>query len=245
MDNNKTEDQIRFEKEIKEALIISNDNVNDIKICDTPQILLDAGMDQKPILYSKNHLKNAIAKYDKVKHHHGISINSIYNLPQYIKEPAIILKNYKDKTKPILVFNDINSEKSPLFAVLDMNGDGVYNLQEIDSNYMLSIYGKDKFDDYLRIAVDNKEVVYYDKEKVQDLEALAGLSLSNCTSILEPNKILQQINENVNNVYLKAVNNVHITRCSVKEFYKNINEQDNNNRLIVNNKNRKDMSNEK
>ena len=249
MDNKKTEDQIRFEKEVDKAL---NENSNDrntsnaIKVCDTPKILLDYGLELKPMLYNKGHCKNAIKEKDFKKHCHGLTKQQIYDMPKNIASPAMILKsNYSyNLYMPILIFDDCDVDKMPLFMIIKTNDHGMYEFENIETNKILSLYGRDRFDEYFNNILEDNGLVYYNKEKVQKLDNLCGTHFSNRCSSFEPNKILQQYTKKVNNVYLKAVNNVHITRCSVKELYKNINGQDNN-KIIVNNKKRKDISNEK
>lgn len=205
----------RYVNEINEALKDSK-NLNTIKICDTSLLLQKIGLKNKPILYNRSHLIKAIAPFNKLKHQHGISINDIYNLPNYINNPAIILKNYKDINKPILIFDAINSIKAPLFAVLDTTKKGFYKYIELDSNFILSIYGKEDLINYLTIANKNNEIIFYDKKRVQKLETLTTLSLCNCISNLEPNKILQRFNEKVNR---KEMKNMSVSKLNNIEYF--------------------------
>lgn len=191
-------EQERFENEVNEA-INNFDNLNAIKVCDTPQLLLDIGFEQKPWLYSKRHLHDALTPSNKGGH--GLTEKQIYNMPQNIANPCFVLKNRNENKQncPIIIFDDVNDEKLPLFLAIKIDGKGNYNFKEIDSNFIKSLYGHEAIRRYLNSVIKHNGLIYYNKEKVHNLETLAGVQFSDCISNYEPNKILQQIDINVNN----------------------------------------------
>ena len=71
---------IRFAKEVDDALAGKASRYNDLKVCDTPQILLDVGCEQLPMLYTQKHLRDAIRPRGTTGesiHHHGLNIEMI------------------------------------------------------------------------------------------------------------------------------------------------------------------------
>lgn len=48
-----------------------------MKVCDTPQILLDVGCEQLPMLYTQKHLKKVVQPKDLEKHTHGLTTEQI------------------------------------------------------------------------------------------------------------------------------------------------------------------------
>lgn len=50
----------------------------DEEVCDTPQILMDVGCDKLPMLYTQQHLKDALhKKSENNSHWHGLTIEQI------------------------------------------------------------------------------------------------------------------------------------------------------------------------
>ena len=251
MSKNKTKEQLRFEKEVHNAILIKGTDkaiYSDILVCKkTPKKLIQVGLKNLPILFSRKHLYTTIKKKNYKKHYKGLNEEKhIYKIPSILKQPALIINDSNEKhTGDLLILSNIcDNDKFPLVISLKANSHkGIYTDISV-SNYMITILGYENFDELINNAIRNNDVIYYDKKKIQEIDQFTGKKVSNALSILESNIILQQFTEKVNNVYLKAVNNVHITRCSVKELYKNINGQEHN-KIIVNNKKRKDISNEK
>ena len=156
-------------------------------------------MKNYPILYRKGHLRNAIKEKDALLHYHGLSIEQIYNLPKNISEPAIILKNREDNKEnfPILILNDYDDEKYPIFVMLKMNAKGFYDFKFIDTNEIVSLYGRKNFNLYLKDVIDKDGLIFYDKEKVQNIDAHSGTQLFAMCKYFEPNIILQKVLNNV------------------------------------------------
>lgn len=190
----------RFKNEVNEAIIgidIVNDT-NEIKVCDTPEILIKCGLNPLPMLYRKGHLRDAIKNKNRKFHFHGITLEQIFKMPEMIANPALIIKNCnKQKEFPILVFDEIDQDKMPLFLMVDMNTKGNYDLKQIDTNEILSLYGREKFFEYFKNIINENRLVYYNKEKVQKLDTYSEQCLLTMCKVFEPNKILQKFNNDV------------------------------------------------
>lgn len=60
------------------------------------------------------------------------------------------------------------------------DGKGNYELQEIETNFILSVYGKDDFAKYFSERITPDKLVYFNMEQGRKLEALAELQLFRC-----------------------------------------------------------------
>lgn len=86
------QEYLRFGDDIDLASSGGLDRFSYLKICDTPQVLLTAGFKQKPMLYTQNHLREALKPKSKNHpHRHGFSISEIKRWPELFKAPVIWL----------------------------------------------------------------------------------------------------------------------------------------------------------
>ena len=197
-----------------DAVLAGKASVYDtLKVCDTPQVLLDAGLRQLPILYTQNHLKDALhEKSERNTHWHGLTVEQIKKIPEQLKEPAILLDSLSSKNSDgiIAVLSIVDKENAPLFAAIKPNGKGTYNLEEVDSNFMLSVYGKDNgFSEYIERAINENKILYWNKEKSQELFMFQGLQLPEAFNNLDSNRILHQTNSSVNSIAQSAEKSIN------------------------------------
>ena len=187
-----------FAEQVDEVLTGTANQYNALKVCDTPQLLIDVGCQSLPMLYTQQHLRNALkSKSSKNPHWHGLTVEQIKSMPELISNPVIIfdsLSEYKKAEKSIvLVLNAFDSDKAPLIVSVVPNGKGVYNLELIDSNFVTSIYGKDRdFVHYIEKAIKNDNVLYCNKQKSQELFMFQGLQLPEAFNNLDFDKIIHQ-----------------------------------------------------
>ena len=192
-------EQERFENEINNAIAIKGlDKVeySDILVCkNTPQILLSVGLKDLPILLSRKHLYMSIKEKNYKKHYKGLQIEEhIYKIPNFISDPAIILRDTDDKhTGDILIVaNAYDKDKFPIVISIKANSTQMTHKDTTECNYMITILGYNHINDLVNNAVANKNVLYYDKEKIQEIDQFTGKKVSNTLSSLESNIILQQ-----------------------------------------------------
>ena len=145
-------------KEILEVLNQTDNRYdNSVKLCNTPDIFVNAGLSQLPMLYSKKHLRDALKpKTDKNSHYHGLTVSQIEQIPKQLAEPAIIFDSISpiNKNRIVAVLNAVDNDNAPLLVTITPNGKGTYQLEEISSNYITSIYGKDNaFENYNHILL--------------------------------------------------------------------------------------------
>lgn len=192
-------EQERYENEILHAIEIKGmDKVeySDILVCsNTPKILQDIGLKNLPILFSRKHLYIAIKEKNYKKHHKGLQIKEhIFKIPMFLEKPALVIKDTDDKHAGdiLIMANSYDSDNYPIVISLKMDSDlGIYKDVKI-SNYMITILGYNYIEDLIENAVKNSNVIYYDKEKIQEIDQFTGKKVSNTLSSLGPNIILQQ-----------------------------------------------------
>lgn len=189
----KCEEYLRFGYEIDEVISGNYHVLNQLKVCDTPDIFIKAGFELKPLLYTQKHVRDAILpKDDYNPHQHGLTIEQLKKLPYLLENPVMIANSPARKDAVVVVLNEVDADKLPLIAAIKPDGKGNYELKELEANFILSVYGRDNFAKYFEERITPEEVVYINKEKSQELEALAELQLFRCHSTLDSNTIIQK-----------------------------------------------------
>ena len=186
---------LRFGEEVDQALAMplerSQQQRYDLKICNTPTIFFEAGFDQKPLLYKRTHLLLALAsKSKRNSHRHGLTIEQIKRLPELFETPAILANSPRHDESLLAVLPEVDPDGVPLIAAIRPDGHGNYELEEIESNFVTSVYGKDNFRHYFA-SVKSAGIVYINKEKAQELERIVKLRLLHDYSSSELDNILQ------------------------------------------------------
>ena len=188
-----------FAEQIDDVLA-GKDNryVKDIKVCDTPQILIDAGCRQLPMLYTKEHLRNAVKEKNPSLHQHGLAVTLIKKLPKLIAEPVIIYDSISRKDSLILVTEEFDNEQSPVVVSIRPNGSGKYELQHVESNFITSVHGRDNYENQLLHALEKHKIIYINN-KSQELFSVLSPQLTKGLNNLDFNIIIHQSRNIVNN----------------------------------------------
>lgn len=181
----KCREYLRFGDEVDLATCGAYEPHNLLKICDTPQILLDAGFEQKPMLYTQKHLHQALRpKHADDPHRHGLSIEQVKRIPELFETPVILADNPSREDTILMVLCAVDNDKLPLIASIKPDGKGNYELQEIETNMVLTVFGKKNFARYFELALTPDMLLYLNKEKGQELERLSErLLLGNYSSL--------------------------------------------------------------
>ncbi len=194
--------EMSFAEQVDAALAGTYDRFNALKVSDTPQILLDVGCKQLPILYTQNHLKDAIHKKSPENNNwHGLTVEQIKQIPDLLKKPAILMDSISpiNNDAIVAVLKAVDNDGAPLFAAIRPNGFGTYEYEVVDSNFMLSVYGKDNgFEQCINEAARKNKILYWNKKESQELFSVLQLQLPQGLNNLDSNKILHQSNSLVN-----------------------------------------------
>lgn len=189
----KCKEYLRFGREVDRVFNNEFNRYNGLKICDTPQILLDAGFEQRPMLYTQKHLREAMLPKDSYyPHRHDFSLSQIKQFPEWMQKPVIIADNPSRPDAVLMVLPAVDHDRLPVVASIKPNGSGFYELAEIETNMILTVFGKDRFEKYFENVLTPDKIIYFDKEKGQELERLAGRQLPGNYSKLIPNHIIRK-----------------------------------------------------
>lgn len=87
----------------------------------------------------------------------------------------------------------VDNDNVPIICIIKPNGKGVYESEFVNSNFMLSIYGKDKqFEIYLNNSINHKNILYWNKKNSQELFRLWGYQLPQNLNRLDSGIILHK-----------------------------------------------------
>lgn len=180
----------------------------------TPKILLDVGLSDKPMLITSVHTKTAVGKEVKNKNIHNIDVDVFKELPKLLEKPAIIMDSTK-KNSIVVFVNAVDQAKNPIMCAINIQGEGYYNSVKIDTNLIASAYGKDNNPiGFIKRAVNENRVLHWDKKMSQALFEIPGLQLPDNLNRLDSNVIIRKTNANVNSFLQNSSKKVEKTSTS-------------------------------
>ena len=180
-----------------------------LKVCDTPKILEDIGCEKLPMLFTQRHLRDALHEKDiNNSHYHGLTAEQLEKIPQNLSDPAIILDSYSphrsNNDTIVVVLPVFDNDNAPIIVSIVPDGSGVYQQKQIDANFITSIYGKDKsFDKFIKRAAENNQILYWNKQKSQEMFSSLQLQLPQALNILDSDIIIHQSNNIVKPLNIK------------------------------------------
>lgn len=88
---NRCSEYLRFGHEVDLAVCGAYSPYDALKVCDTPEIFLKTGFEQRPMLYTQKHLFQALTpKSDYNPHRHGFSIEQVKRFPELLASPVVL-----------------------------------------------------------------------------------------------------------------------------------------------------------
>lgn len=146
-------------KDITKLLNGKYDTSQDIKLRDfTPKILVNYGIKDLPMLMNSTHiLANILTKeeakelnnYNKDVNYHGLGVKQFLNTINLIDNPIAIYEN-KNCKDYIILTNQTNDYKEKIIVAIYIETKGNYNNIRTDTNKIKSLYGKNKFNEYIQ-----------------------------------------------------------------------------------------------
>lgn len=190
---NRCSEYLRFGHEVDLAVCGAYSPYDALKVCDTPEIFLKTGFEQRPMLYTQKHLFQALTpKSDYNPHRHGFSIAQVKRFPELLASPVALANspNRDDVVLAILLATD--DYGAPLIAGIKPDGMGNYGECEVETNMVLSVYSRQNFIRYFALLRDMDAFVFVSGRKIEALEDLSGLPLAENCSGLDIDRILQR-----------------------------------------------------
>lgn len=191
-----------FSEQVNDVLNGKNRNRNHIYVGKTPSILKQVGLNDKPMLITEGHIKDIHhKKVNGISKYHGLSEETIVKLPYILDNPAIIFDSFSENNSDaICVLSEITDEDGlPILVVIKPDGTGLYNGVHIESNFVLTMFGKDNPQGFLNsIGNHIDSVLFVNKIRTQDLLRVGRLQLPSSFSKLKFNTIIHKSKNVVN-----------------------------------------------
>ena len=187
-----TNNEKTFGEQVDDYFAGKLNRYNDLKVCDTPAILLVLGCEQLPMLYTSRHLTESIKEKNGRTHAHGLTINQLKQIPQEIENPVMVFDSLTRSDSIIIVTSMIDSDNNPIIISVMPNGVGKYQLKQVNSNFITSIYGRENFQTHLERVIEKGNMIFANKQKSQELFSVLGLQSSKGLNNLDYNIIIHQ-----------------------------------------------------
>lgn len=177
---------LRFGDEVDAVTCGDFPRTSAVKLCDTPELYIRAGFQPLPMLYTQRHLLKAIrpkSEYDP--HRHGLTVEQVKRLPELLASPVMLCDSPARSDTMLSLLCAVDCDSLPLIVAVRPNGHGYYEMREIETNFIVTVYGKDNFPRYFDNLITPDKVIYYNAEKGRELNALAKLHLLG-SHVVEP-----------------------------------------------------------
>lgn len=190
---NRCSEYLRFGHEVDLAACGAYSPYDALKVCDTPEIFLKTGFEQRPMLYTQKHLFQALTpKSDYNPHRHGFSIEQVKRFPELLASPVVLANSPTRDDVLLAILLATDAYDTPLIAGIKPDGTGNYGEREVETNMVLSGYSRQNFIRYFALLRDMDAFVFVSGRKIEALEDLSGLPLAKNCSGLDIDRILQR-----------------------------------------------------
>ena len=162
-----------------------------VLVCTTPEILREAGLKDLPMHITQKHMVDCLhEKTYNNDHYHGLSVQELKRLPEALESPVILAESLTKDDSLVAVLDYREQDGNPVIVAVRPNGNAMYELRKVDSNFITSMYGKDNFSEFCQRILDQGKLLYANKENGEKL----GYYLENQKSqIPEYDKILKKM----------------------------------------------------
>lgn len=190
---NRCSEYLRFGHEVDLAACGAYSPYDALKVCDTPEIFMKTGFEQRPMLYTQKHLFQALTpKSDYNPHRHGFSIEQVKRFPELLASPVVLANSPTREDVLLAILLATDAYDTPLIAGIKPDGTGNYGEREVETNMVLSVYSRQNFIRYFALLRDMDAFVFVSGRKIEALEDLSGLPLAENCSGLDIDRILQR-----------------------------------------------------
>ena len=228
--------------------VLTNKNFTDshVYLNDTPQVLQDLGLRNLPMLMTSMHVYKAIKTEQEAinegrflqrdkDHYHELGKQKFIDVVNALESPEIV---YKDNSDPndlqiIAVVGLKNNDNYQIMVAIKPEGKGNYNKISVDSNVMLSMYGRKNLQNKISDAQKDGRILY-----VKNLNNNSGI-LQAPVSQLHNNPSNTAVANSLNQ-YKQAVNQFLKKNGKLQELHQLDISEDYYNSLVEENENLKE-----
>lgn len=147
-------------------------------------------------LVTSGHLKDiSHKKVSGISKYHGLSEETINRLPYILNHPAIVFDSFaENNSDAVCILSEVtDSDGLPIVVIIKPDGQGKYNDVRIDSNFILSMYGKDNPQGFLnRIGNNIDNVLFADRKRTRELLGVNRLQLPKSFNSIRFNTIIHR-----------------------------------------------------
>lgn len=188
-----------FAEQVDDVLDGADTNSTHLYVCETPEILRQAGLPDLPVLMTAKHLKSITNKAGKSKgNYHDLGRDLVKRLPELLARPAMIMDSNSRPDSVVVVTTAVDKENRPVIAAIKVDGNGYINDVQISANVMTSSYGKDNFQNFLETALQENRLLYWNKKRSQEIFKIPGLQLPDNLENLNSDTIIRKTSAKVN-----------------------------------------------
>lgn len=182
-----------FSEQVDLALAGKWGRYNALYVGKTSSLMEKLGMKPLPVLMTTAHLQNIVAEKDARKpRQHGLSVDQVKSLGGILSDPVMVLDSISRDDAVVFVSDQVDPDGLPIVAVIRPNGTGVYEMTRQSANFLLSMYGREGFNDFIDKAAQRDKILYINKEKSQTLFGDAGVQFATGLNNADSNGILHQ-----------------------------------------------------
>lgn len=141
-----------------------------VSVCKTPDLLQKVGCKPLPMHMSQQHLLDCMhPKQKENAHYHGLTREEIKKIPEALERPVILAESMTRKDTLIALLDYREQNGNPLLVAIRPDGKALYQVEQVDSNFIMSVYGKDHFQSFLQKMIKEDKLIYVDQEKEKRL----------------------------------------------------------------------------
>lgn len=161
--------------------------------CRTPSLLQEIGFDNLSVIYTQKHLRDALAPKDPNHHRHGFTVEQIKQLPELLEHPVAVFDQPDREINGLpvagrgvgVVLDLYDSDGIPAIANFYPSGYGAKTFVDDGNNVLASLYGRERFEEYVDLACKQGKVLYISSEKYDKMkEELPRLGRTQCPPAL-------------------------------------------------------------
>lgn len=166
----------------------------------TPSILAEIGFDGNlPMLVTQKHIKDAIAPKNDEMHHHGLTVDQVKSIPDKLKSPVMLIDSFKSGSNTVLaVIDEVDPDGCPVVVAIKADGSGRFNGILVDSNFITSMYGRERFVKFLERCIKWNKLLYVDQKKSQSLSISSSVQFAEQLKGISSNVIIRKSDVIVN-----------------------------------------------
>lgn len=164
-------------------------------IRETPITLRGIGLGDLPMTITAKHVQNINHTEDPSGQHpewHGIDQATIARLPQLLERPVVIMDSATVPGDIVVVVSEVDDQGRPIVVSIRPNGTAKVDEQRGPSNFITSVYGRNGYAAWVNQAVRDGRVLYWNKNRSQNLSGKARVQFPAGLTGLASNTIIKR-----------------------------------------------------